>query len=654
MADISGNHGAYLKGSDTATGTQLAYLAGGVADLQNAYLKGVDTTLDNQNAYLTGTLSGTIDVQISSDIDDAYTWEGVLRTDRAYVWINYASSSSIYFGLRFRNIPTPDQIITISAAYISLYTYTYDDPNFTIYGEDTNTPEAPESGTLLDNRTLTTASTPWSAVNIGSAWHNSPSIIAIIQEIIDLPAWTSGDDICIIGQDTQTSYYYRVYDRAGSSTAQAKIHIEYTIGVSSSIPVFTRGLDSQAVSQSAFLVGGVEDKQSAYLYGEEDLTTSQSALAIGGLIVSTNQGAYLKGGVGSSTPAHTWGKTTGSGSQSAFLYNGTWVYGNQSAYTKGLSPFNIDLFNSGLNTFDISFEDLDHVNASQSAYMDTDATNSSSQPAFLVGGIVSSSNTYAFAQGTGTIKWQDAYLKGRDTTSGSQSVYLDGGVTATGSQSAFLMTWGGSSTSAYATGIGILSGSISGYTIGWSIDSESQGAYLSGHIAASSSQKAFCNSGKLTATSKQKAYLSADRKSSQKAYLEGESTVYDYIVLSTPTSSTSLRFAIYAADYADTMYETGRIVNRTIPGGVDITSGTLRRKWSPIIRVLFTEPRAGYGTVSELEDLYKVDGPILWKDHYGQEYNAIITGDFQKSIKGVAIEGEGSIFMIKLDLLEVI
>jgi hypothetical protein len=390
------------------------------------------------------------------------------------------------------------------------------------------------------------------------------------------------------------------------------------------------------------------------MYGEEDLAVSQSAFTIGGIKVSANQGAYLKGGIGSSTSAHTWGKTTGSGSQSAFLYNGVWVYGNQSAYTKGVSPFNIDLFNSGLNTFDISFEDLSHVKSNQSAYMATDADDSSSQSAFLVGGINVSSNTYAFTQGTGTIKWQDAYLKGRDTAASNQLAYLYGGIAASSSQSAFIMYWDGTKQQSFLSGVGILSDSISGYTKGWSIDSENQIAYLAGHIAASSSQKAFCNSGRLTATSKQKAYLSADRKSSQKAYLEGESTVYDHIVLSTPTSSTSLRFAIYAADYADTMYETGRIVNKTIPGGVDITGGTLRRKWSPIIRVLFTEPRAGYGTVSELEDLYKVDGPILWKDHYGQEYNAIITGDFQKSIKGVAIEGEGSVFMIKLDLLEVI
>lgn len=301
---------AYIKGEDIAAGSKSAFAQGSLdtSDAQSAYLEGVAeassmpaylkgsvVASDGQSAYLTGNLQNTIDVQISADIDDSYTYDGVAVDGENKVLCNENDATTLFSGLRFRNLPIPEQV-TIVSAYISLFTYiaSYWTPEFTLYGEDTNAPTAPEGGTLLDDRTLTTASKLWSE-GIIAGWNDSPDLSEVVQEVVDLPAWSAGDDICIIGEDTQSSKKYAGWDYQGDTAKATKLHIEYIVGVSDNQSAFTRGQDSQSSSQSAFLFGAatssvpafldgypatpVDDSQSAYLVGQSRFV---SAFTIGG------------------------------------------------------------------------------------------------------------------------------------------------------------------------------------------------------------------------------------------------------------------------------------------------------------------------------------------------------------------------------------
>lgn len=264
--------------------SQPAYLEGSSeASSQPAYLKGSDSTSGSQTAYLAGNLQNTIDVQISVDIDDSYTYDGVAVDGENKVLCNEADATTLFSGLRFRDLPIPEQV-TIISAYISLWTYSasYWTPEFTLYGEDTNVPTAPEGGTLLDDRTLTTASKLWSE-GIVSGWTDSPDLSEIVQEVVDLPAWSAGDDICIIGEDTQSSKKYAAWDYQGNSSRAAKLHIEYVVGVSDNQSAFTKGSAAQSSSQPAFLFGLASSSVPAFLDGFPATPASDS------------QDAYLAG-----------------------------------------------------------------------------------------------------------------------------------------------------------------------------------------------------------------------------------------------------------------------------------------------------------------------------------------------------------------------
>lgn len=428
-------------------------------------------------------------------------------------------------------------------------------------------------------------------------------------------------------------------------------------------PAYMKGRDNISDTQYAYL-GGQRWWQPAYMYGRniyayveyvrvkgpKQGSNSQSAYLAGAILSTDNQPAYTEGYLPSASdtqPAYSKGRDTASDTQSAYLKGGAEASSSAYAYTEG----------AGLKS-------------TQYAYLKGQDTSADNQPAYTVGGITSSSSKNAYLEGySGSVSSQQnaytsggivtttsklSFTQGQDTASDTQPAYLAGGTGISDSQPAYLDANVSSSSSlpGYTDGIAVLSSSQSGYTQGINTDSDSQSAFMDGNIATSSSQSAFCNSGELSTVSKQSAYLSADYKSSQYAYLEGESTVYEYAVVSTTDSSTSLKFRVLAENYAGTIYEAGRIVHRTIPGGLDITSGELRRKWSPRIKVFYTESEAGYGTMADLESLYQVSGPILWQDHFGVEHKVRITGDLEKSIVGIVIEGVGSAFIVSINLME--
>ena len=106
------------------------------------------------------------------------------------------NSFTPYAGLIFRNVNIPAGA-TVTAAHINIVPNTYDDPNLVIWGEYDPASFAATSNNL-SSRTKTAANVAWSAANIGlDAYHASPDISAVIQEIIETVGWASGDNLAL-------------------------------------------------------------------------------------------------------------------------------------------------------------------------------------------------------------------------------------------------------------------------------------------------------------------------------------------------------------------------------------------------------------------------------------------------------------------------
>ena len=109
-------------------------------------------------------------------------------------------------GLRFTGITVPPGA-TITGAYLNFRAIAADDPNtnssitnLTIKGQlIANAPTFTTTDYNISNRTLTTASASWVPTSwITNSNYNSPSIVSVIQEIVNQGTWASGNAIAII------------------------------------------------------------------------------------------------------------------------------------------------------------------------------------------------------------------------------------------------------------------------------------------------------------------------------------------------------------------------------------------------------------------------------------------------------------------------
>jgi hypothetical protein len=155
---------------------------------------------------------------------------------------NTSSSARFNGGFFFNNITIP-QAATIDAAYTTIVCISTnsDDPNINIRANDVDnavdfTSDADVTTRL--NSASTSNYTEWSTTSIGISSVNSPSIIDVIQEVIDRSGWSSGNDMVITfeGKD-DASYNFRPESYEQSTSDCAKLHIEYTAISANSVSV---------------------------------------------------------------------------------------------------------------------------------------------------------------------------------------------------------------------------------------------------------------------------------------------------------------------------------------------------------------------------------------------------------------------------------
>lgn len=175
----------------------------------------------------------TVDAQVGSSANDGYidgsgfySAEGASRVGRSFYLRN-----SWY---RWTGITISG---TIDVAYIELHCHDDDGIALTkIYAEDADNPSAPTSATDYNSRTTTTAAVDWDTPGTWAtyAWHESPSLASIFQELVD--SYTiSNDAVQILHKDDGSGGAREVNAHAwdyDDHTLGAKLHIEYSTGES--------------------------------------------------------------------------------------------------------------------------------------------------------------------------------------------------------------------------------------------------------------------------------------------------------------------------------------------------------------------------------------------------------------------------------------
>lgn len=176
----------------------------------------------------------TFSTSIAASADDA-------RQDVSTVVLNGANitidTATRYGGLRFQNVTIP-QASTINTATITvtLPSLAFDDPDVTIWAQAIDDAAAFTTGSNdISGRTATSATVTWTATGIGTGAKSSPSLVSIIQEIINRAGWVSGNDLALILKGNSTNAFrFNAFDGGGAD--YATINIDYTAPAAGGVP----------------------------------------------------------------------------------------------------------------------------------------------------------------------------------------------------------------------------------------------------------------------------------------------------------------------------------------------------------------------------------------------------------------------------------
>jgi hypothetical protein len=137
--------------------------------------------------------------QENDEMDDLYDDD----LDIGYEYKDASEINIVYLGLRFRGINIPAGA-TIDSAFIVIHSHegkSADDvAKITIAGEKNANPETFSMDSLITKRPKTSASVRW---EIAEEWglytkHRTPDIKSVVQEIIGLQGWNSGNALSFI------------------------------------------------------------------------------------------------------------------------------------------------------------------------------------------------------------------------------------------------------------------------------------------------------------------------------------------------------------------------------------------------------------------------------------------------------------------------
>lgn len=145
---------------------------------------------------------------------------------------NSAAGSRYNTGALFQNVTIPNAA-TIDAATGKIQTSSTgaDDANVDILGEDVDNSDDFAVTADVTSRVRTTASVTWASDGLGVGEITTPSIISVIQEIVDRAGWASGNALMIFYDgrtDLNRSLFFRSYDF--DTSLAPKLDVDFTSG----------------------------------------------------------------------------------------------------------------------------------------------------------------------------------------------------------------------------------------------------------------------------------------------------------------------------------------------------------------------------------------------------------------------------------------
>jgi hypothetical protein len=192
----------------------------------------------------------TLDLYIQQGSDDAYQSGTAMNITNTSV-ANELDATNEYAGMRFGTETLAGsfdgvdiaQGLTITAAYLTVQVTlsTTDEPDVLIYGQAADNPGTfTTTNNDISGRTPTTATVAWSNADLGLSANTdaqSPSLVAIIQEIVDRGGWAAGNALVLIMQGSATAtrdFRFNLFET--SQAAAPRLHIEYDDGVGTGSP----------------------------------------------------------------------------------------------------------------------------------------------------------------------------------------------------------------------------------------------------------------------------------------------------------------------------------------------------------------------------------------------------------------------------------
>jgi hypothetical protein len=178
--------------------------------------------------------TGTINNQpVATGADDAQQVGTTMTVTGTTIGASLDATNE-YVGIRFGSVNIPKGA-TITAAYMRVVPSGTgeDEPQVTIAGfAQDNTAAFTTTASDITNRPITSNTVAWSSADLGAtgaSYHNTPSLVSIVQEIIDRSGWETGNAIGFRiqgGATTTRDLTIESYENTGNNPPQ--LYVEYT------------------------------------------------------------------------------------------------------------------------------------------------------------------------------------------------------------------------------------------------------------------------------------------------------------------------------------------------------------------------------------------------------------------------------------------
>ena len=145
--------------------------------------------------------------------DDCGRWQDQIQLNAGHSYYGNISGVSYFGGIRFIgvNIPQGTTLLSSKLTVSGGYDESSTTVNLQIQGEDTNDAATFSTRADYDGRTRTTEYVNWDNLPTfaPNTDYDSPSIVNIIQEIVDRPGWVSGNDLVLFLASNVSSHNAR-------------------------------------------------------------------------------------------------------------------------------------------------------------------------------------------------------------------------------------------------------------------------------------------------------------------------------------------------------------------------------------------------------------------------------------------------------------